>query len=179
MVDGYRVWRYISLLEELEHQPDLVCGFDDACVDYAMDARGHVVWLEIRECSLSLTRGRQLWVREFGKVSQYCYLPERYIYRYGPGKADHIRFESHHRDQPRPHANSREGEHVYPEEGLDIIGLNLYIAIMICSEYASCGRYPLNRENFNHYNEIIGDAKRGLGYGECTMASDTVPAGRR
>jgi hypothetical protein len=50
---------------------------------------------------------------------------------------------------------------------------------MICSEYASCGRYPLNRENFNHYNKIIGDAKRGLGYGECTMASDTVPAGRR
>jgi len=179
MVDGYRVWRYISLLEELEHQPDLVCGFDDACVDYAMDARGHVVWLEIRECSLSLTRGRQLWVREFGKVSQYCYLPERYIYRYGPGKADHIRFESHHRDQPRPHANSREGEHVYPEEGLDIIGLNLYIAIMICSEYVTCGRYPLDRESFSHYNEIIGDAKRRLGYGECTMASDTVPAGRR
>lgn len=30
MADGYPVWRYIRLLKGLEHQPDLVCGPDEA-----------------------------------------------------------------------------------------------------------------------------------------------------
>lgn len=179
MADGYPAWRYVCQLRELAYHLDLVCGFDECYVDHLTDAKGDIVWIEVDGCTFYLTGGQEMWCREFGKVSNHCYLPEHYIYRYDPGKDDLIRFESHHLDRPRPHANGRNGEHVFPEDGLDIIGLNLYIAIMICSEYVSSARYPLDRKHFGHYNKVISDAKRRLLYGKCAVASDAVPARRR
>lgn len=176
MTDGYPVWTYLSQLTRLAYSYDLIFDFDECYVEYATDSNGNIVWIEIDDCRFYLTGGKQFWCCEFGKVNNHCYLPERYIYRYAPGKDDLIRFESHHLGRPCPHANGKNGEHIFPTDGLDMIGLNLYIAIMICSEYASSGRYPLDRKKFRHYNKIISDAKGRLSYGKCRMASDAVLA---
>jgi hypothetical protein len=175
MADGYPTWRCLRELEELTYSPTSLRALNDCYVSCLTDQTGRIVWIAINKRKLYLAGEREIWCWEFGKVKNHCYLPQRYICRYEPGKEDLTRFESHHLDQPRPHANGRNGEHVFREDGLDIRGFNLYIFVMVCSEYISSACYSLDRRHFGHYSKVISDAKRRLQYGKCTVASDDIP----
>ncbi len=143
-------------------------------INFRKNSSGEIIAFEFKEKGrVKFVAGDDLILNlEMGHVHNYDYDVSEYNYHYND-PVNWFRFES---KGPAPHINDKDGTHWFYDEDVelhskdlkkDITGLrtkrmNFFLMLKLCNEFINTDLYPLDPENWNHYNKIVKKSRRRI-----------------